>query len=177
MDPQTQIEAKIACEIDNLVANKEAHFFVLVQLKPSDAAKKSVKFRTETSPLTNRPKFQRNYFEFHITREPHTFKFGLMMAKSQLDSDATAAMVHGISSLPITMLRLSELSDHKFASEMVFSDRGKEVGRFSIRIKSIQFQKKAPGKAPVKYNPLISRVLYQEECSDMLQLTSSIKTL
>ena len=100
------------------------------------------------------------------------------MAKSQLDSDATSAMVYGINSLPITLSRLNELPNRTFTSELTFSDRGKEVGQFSIKISPTEYRKKEDSsKPPVKYNPFISRVLYQEECTDILQLQSSIKTL
>ena len=85
MQNNSQTTIKISCTLNRVVAAKEAHFFVLVQLKPKDAAH-SLKFRTDISTLTNRPNFHRNYFEFHIGQESNTLKFGLMAAKSQLDS-------------------------------------------------------------------------------------------
>ena len=49
-----------------------------------------------------------------INNNPHTFKFGLMIAKSQLDSDATNAMVFGISSIPLTKKVLLEQKGYQF---------------------------------------------------------------
>ena len=57
--------------------------------------------------------------------QPSTLKFGLMNAKSQLDSDANTALVCGIASIPITIERISDLPNHKYKSKMIFSDRGK----------------------------------------------------
>ena len=76
----------------------------MVQLKKQSASSndKSIKYRTETSALTNRPKYNKNLFNFALDNTPYTLKFGLMMAKSQLDEDVTSAMVFGVCSLPIT---------------------------------------------------------------------------
>ena len=98
------------------------------------ATNKSIKFRTETSMLTNRPNYEKNQFTFVVDDSLHIIKFGMMAAKSQLDSDATNAMVFGVCSLPFTKNRLFEQPKYEYETNLQFSERGREVGRFSIRI-------------------------------------------
>lgn len=63
-------------------------------------------------------------------------KFGLMKSKSQLESEANSAMVCGTSSMPITIERLMELENYEYRSNMVLSERGKEIGQFFLTIKA-----------------------------------------
>lgn len=56
------------------------------------------------------------------------------MAKSQLDSDATSAMVFGVSSLPLTKANILLQNKALYEASLTFVDQGKEVGQFSVRI-------------------------------------------
>ena len=57
-----------------------------------------------------------------------------MAAKSQLDKDATNAMVQGVCSIPLNLQRLKELEDGMYKERLTFTDRGKEVGQFMLVI-------------------------------------------
>lgn len=58
--------------------------------------------------LTSRPNFSKNKFLFSVGDGPQLFKFGLMISKTQLDSDVTSALVLGVCSFPFQMSRLLE---------------------------------------------------------------------
>lgn len=75
--------------------------------------------------LTSRPKFSKNEFTFSIENHPQIFKFGLMIAKTQLDCDATNALIFGVCSLPFTKHRFLEESKNIYENKLVFVDRGK----------------------------------------------------
>jgi hypothetical protein len=57
-----------------------------------------------------------------------------MSAKSQLDHHATNAMVHGVSSINISTEQLKEQKNNKYQEQLHFSDRGKNVGQFTLKI-------------------------------------------
>ena len=163
---------RIKCEIDNVVLAKEAHFFVVVQLKDPNS-QHSVKYRTDIAGFVSRPKFIKNLFTFLVDEHPYTLKLALMSAKSELDKDATKAMVQGVCSVPVSQQRLKELPHSLFQEHMVFTDRGKEVGQFTLKI---QLEEMLKDKAQ-PYDPLVSRVLYTEDCSDPVRLEGSIRML
>ena len=163
---------RIKCEIANVVLAKEAHFFVVVQLKDPNS-QHSVKYRTDIAGLVSRPKFIKNLFTFLVEEHSYTLKLALMAAKSELEKDATKAMVQGVCSVPISQQRLKELPNSLFQEHMVFTDRGKEVGQFTLKV---QLEEMLQDNAQ-PYDPLVSRVLYTEDCSDPVRLENSIKML
>lgn len=135
---------------------------MLVQLKEANlSSNKSIKFRTETSSLTNRPHYDKNIFTFAIGDNPYTLKLGLMRAKSQLDSDATSAMVFGVASLPLTKKGILEQAKHTYETALIFVDQGKEVGKFTVLLTLADKEYKL-NEDGIIFDPLISRVLYNE---------------
>lgn len=84
-----------------------------------------------------------------------------MVAKSQLDSDATSAMVFGVASLPLTKKGLLEQNKAVYESNLIFVDQGKEVGKFAANI-SLADQEYKINEDGIIFDPLISRVLYNE---------------
>lgn len=65
-----------------MVAAKDLAYFIAVQLEYDDKVTPSVKFRTEVSAATNRPKFTRNLFSFDKIIELQKVRFGLMVCEN-----------------------------------------------------------------------------------------------
>jgi hypothetical protein len=82
-----------------------------------------------------------------------------MMAQSQLNEDAAHAVMLGYCSFPFTKSRLLEQSSFIYETSLVFMDRGKEVGKFSVRISFVDKEHQLNDDGVI-FDPLISRVLY-----------------
>jgi len=87
---------KIQVEISNVVTAKEQFCFVAVQMDYDDQVTPTLKFRTDLSVLTNRPKFSRNLFTFEKVIEKQKLKFGLMECKDSSESSIVLAVSHRI---------------------------------------------------------------------------------
>ena len=69
---------RVEVELANVVASREKNHFVAVQLEYDDHTTPAQKYRTDVAPVSARPTFKRNLFNFERLIDKQTLKLGLM---------------------------------------------------------------------------------------------------
>lgn len=60
-----------------------------------------------------------------------------MVAKSQLDSDVSNALVFGVCTFPINKKNLYEQNNQRYENTLNFINCGKDVGKFRVKVEII----------------------------------------